>query len=152
MRRLIVILAVGLAAALPAAGISAPASSDSKVMCKLTAKLLASEEVPPTNSMASGITKLKILQNGTIKFATKIDNPGQETFNAGHIHQAPRGMNGPIVQPIFVGGPTNAMKIKQKGSVSNPGLAQMLCSNPSGFYVNYHSVEHSSGAIRGQLG
>jgi hypothetical protein len=129
-----------------------PAKSPHATACVFNTTLDSHNEVPPSGSLATGHTQIKVRVNGTIQFKTHLNNPGGETFTAGHIHQAPAGVNGPVVQPIFVGGPTNAHEITQHGSVSNPSLGSAICADPSAYYVNYHSVEHPGGALRGQLG
>jgi hypothetical protein len=133
----------------------APAKSGNGVLCVLHAKLSAANETPPTASTARGQTKIKVRQNGTIQFKTKIKNPNGETFIAGHVHRAPVGVAGPIVVPLFVppAPATNARHIKQKGvATPNPGTTGTdLCTNPSAYYVNYHTTAFPGGAIRGQL-
>src|SRR6266540_7080158 len=100
MRRLIpCFLAVSALAALSVSG--APAKSGRGVMCVLHAKLAAKNETSST-SVAKGHTLVKVRNDGTIEFKTQINNRNHETFVAGHIHQAPAGVAGPIVVPLFV--------------------------------------------------
>ena len=60
-----------------------------------------------------------------------------------HIHQGAVGTNGPI-------------RIDFNAQLSGTNLADpdlvTLLGNPTGFYVNVHNEQFSSGAIRGQLG
>jgi hypothetical protein len=93
-----------------------------------------------------------VRNDGTIEFKTHILNPDNQTFVAGHIHFAPAGVAGPVVQPLFLDGPTSDRQIMQSGSVSNPALGDAICANPSGYYVNYHTTTFPAGATRGQLG
>jgi hypothetical protein len=145
-------------AALPAS--VASAKSGHGVMCVLHAKLAAKNEVPPTTSVAKGHTQIKVRNDGTIEFKTRINNKNRETFVAGHVHQAAVGVNGPIVVELFVppAPATSARHIKQGGEVMPiaPTTGANLCENPSAFYVNYHTVAppppgFPNGAIRGQL-
>ena len=154
MRRLILCLvAACAAAALSASG--APAKSGQGVMCVLHAKLAVKNETTGSTSSAKGHTLIKVRNDGTIEFRTQINNKNHETFVAGHIHQAPVGVAGPIVVPLFVAPApaTSARHIKQSGvATPNAGTTgAALCANPSAYYVNYHTTAFPGGAIRGQL-
>jgi CHRD domain len=155
MRRLILCLVAVCAVALAMAN-TAPAKSGHGVMCVLHAKLAASSETTGSTSAAKGHTLIKVRNDGTIEFKTQINNRNHETFNAGHIHQAPVGVAGDIVVPLFVAPApaTNARHIKQSGvATPNAGTTgAALCQNPSAYYVNYHTTAFPGGAIRGQLG
>ena len=154
MRRLIFSL-VAVCAAVVLTGSAATAKNGKGVMCVLHAKLAAKNETTGSTSTAKGHTLIKVRQDGTIEFKTQILNRNHETFVAGHIHQAPVGVAGPIVVPLFVAPTpsTSARHIKQSGvatpSAGTTGAA--LCANPSAYYVNYHTTAFPGGAIRGQL-
>jgi CHRD domain len=154
MRRLILCLIVVCAVAALTAS-AASAKSGQGVMCVLHAKLVAANEVPPTTSAAKGHTQIKVRNDGTIEFKTRINNKKSENFVAGHVHQAPVGVNGPIVVELFVppAPATSARHIKQNGVVTpEPGTTGAdLCQDPSAYYVNYHTTDFQNGAIRGQL-
>src|SRR5262245_20970350 len=154
MRRLIVcFVAIGSAAFLAASG--AAAKDGHGVSCILHAKLSAKNETTGSTSTARGHTLIIVRKDGTIEFKTQILNKNHETFVAGHIHQAPVGVAGPIVVPLFVSPapPTSARHIKQSGTATpNEGTTgAALCANPSAYYVNYHTMAFPGGAIRGQL-
>jgi Cu/Zn superoxide dismutase len=154
MRRLILCLAAGCAALVLSAG-AAPAKSPKGTLCVLHAKLSAKSETTGSTSVAKGHTTIKVRTDGTIEFKTKILNKAHETFVAGHIHQAPVGVAGGIVVPLFgaPSAPTSARQIKQHGvATPNAGTTgAALCANPSAYYVNYHTTAFPGGAIRGQL-
>ena len=154
MRRLIICLAVACAAAAPA-GSMAEGKGGRGTMCVLHARLAAKNETTGSTSTAKGHTLIKVRNDGTIQFKTQINNKQHETFIAGHIHQAPAGVAGPIVVPLFVSPapPTSARHIKQRGvATPNAGTTGAdLCQNPSAYYVNYHTTAFPGGAIRGQL-
>src|SRR5213080_3402188 len=154
MRRLIFSL-VAVCAAVVLTGSAATAKNGKGVMCVLHAKLAAKNETTGSTSTAKGHTLIKVRQDGTIEFKTQILNKSHETFVAGHIHQAPVGVAGPIVVPLFVAPtlPTSARHIKQSGlATPNAGTTgAALCQNPSAYYVNYHTTAFPGGAIRGQL-
>jgi hypothetical protein len=124
-------------------------------MCVLHAKLAAKNETTGSTSTAKGHTLIKVRTDGTIQFKTHILNKNGETFVAGHIHQAPADVAGPIVVPLFVSPspPTSARHIKPSGPPTpNAGTTgAQLCGNPSAYYANYHTTAFPGGAIRGQL-
>ena len=154
MRRVIACLIAACAVVASTASV-APAKNGNGVMCVLHARLAASNETTGSTSTAKGHTLIKVRANGTIEFKTHILNKNGETYVAGHIHQAPVGVAGPIVVPLFVSPapPTSARHIKQSGvATPNAGTTGAdLCSNPSAYYVNYHTTAFPGGAIRGQL-
>ena len=154
MRRLIVCLVAVCAVGVPTGSV-ASAKSDQGVMCVLHAKLAAKNETTGSTSTAKGHTQIKVRNDGTIEFKTHINNKNHETFVAGHIHQAPAGVAGGIVVPLFVAPApaTSARHIKQSGvATPNAGTTGAdLCQNPSAYYVNYHTTAFPAGAIRGQL-
>jgi hypothetical protein len=154
MRRLILCLLAACLVGMPTGSV-ASAKSNLGVMCVLHAKLAAKNETPSTTSVAKGHTLIKVRNDGAIEFKTQINNKNHETFVAGHIHQAPVGVAGPIVVPLFVPPTpaTSARHIKQSGlATPNAGTTgAALCQNPSAYYVNYHTLAFPAGAIRGQL-
>jgi hypothetical protein len=153
MRRFILCLVAACAVGVPIGSV-ASAKTDVGVTCVLHAKLAANNETGST-STAKGHTLIKVRNGGTIEFKTQINNKNHETFVAGHIHQAPVGVAGPVVVPLFVAPSpaTSARHIKQEGvATPNPGTTGVaLCQNPSAYYVNYHTTAFPGGAIRGQL-
>jgi Cu/Zn superoxide dismutase len=154
MRRLILCFAAACVVAVTTAS-AAPAQSGNGVMCVLHAKLAAKNETTSSTSTAKGHTQIKVRNDGRIEFKSQINNKNNETFIAGHIHQAPVGVAGGIVVPLF-GAPTpqtSARHIKQKGvATPNAGTTgAALCASPSAYYVNYHTTTFPGGAIRGQL-
>ena len=154
MRRFIVCLIAVCTAAVLTASV-APAGSGRGTMCVLHARLAAKNETTGSTSTAKGHTLIKVRNDGTIEFKTPINNRNHETFVAGHIHQAPIGVAGSIVVPLFVAPapPINARHIKQRGvATPNAGTTgAALCANPGAYYVNYHTTAFLGGAIRGQL-
>ena len=74
------------------------------------------------------------------------------TVVASHIHEAPEGVAGPVVVPLFVD-----VSFSGTGSISDcvAGVSEELIKdirqNPAEYYVNIHSTVFPAGAIRGQL-
>src|SRR6059058_3461202 len=116
MRRLILCLIVVCAVGAPSGSV-ASAKSGVGVMCVLHAKMAAKNETTGSTSTAKGHTSIKVRNDGAIQFKTQINNRNHETFVAGHVHQAPVGVAGSIVVPLFVAPApsTSARHIKQSG-------------------------------------
>ena len=151
MQRLLVSLATLAVVAVGAAGTAS--AKHGGVMCVLNTQLNAKNETTGSTSTATGHTQIKVWTDGTITFRTQIFNPNHETFVAGHIHQAPAGVAGSIVVPLYAGPATTQSHIKLSGTATpNAGTTgAALCHNPSAYYVNFHTTAFAGGAIRGQL-
>lgn len=150
MGRLLIWLAIGCSAAV---ALAAPASArHGGVMCVLNTQLSAKNETGST-STARGQAQIKVWNDGTITYKAQVKNPNHETFVAAHVHQAPVGVAGPIVVPLFGGPATSQAHIKLSGvATPNAGVTgAALCQNPSAYYVNFHTTAFPAGAIRGQL-
>ena len=152
MRRVLVSVLVAGLLAWPAVGV-APAKSGKGTMCVLHARLSAKNETTGSTSTATGHAQIKVWNDGTISYKAQIFNPNHETFVAGHIHQAPVGVAGPIVVPLFAGPATSNSHIKLGGVVTPLAgtTGANLCQNPGAYYVNFHTTTFPAGAIRGQL-
>jgi CHRD domain len=148
-RRLLVVLV--LVAALAALVVSTPAgASGETTKCTAATVLKADNEVPPSGSKAFGAALVHI--NGTnLYFSVAIVNPARESFFAGHIHVGAAGVNGPV-QVLLFSGSTDRRLVVQAGRLTiDAGLAERICANPAGYYVNYHTTDFPGGAVRGQL-
>ena len=148
-------LLVGLATALltlalmgTAATAAAPARSTFVVV------LNAAEEVPqcaPATNASRGVVVFRVTNEstGTVDWRLVANNiPG--TTTAAHIHLAPAGSPGPVVQPLaFTPGEEGG--VIGEGSFTNPTLLAAIRANPSAYYVNVHSNLCPSGVVRGQF-
>jgi hypothetical protein len=89
-----------------------------------------------------------IIRGTTLCFGITVD--GTDKPILAHIHQAPAGVNGDIVDlfPPPNGNPGASSRCIR-------GLDQQLLANiqrhASGFYVNVHTENFPAGAVRGQL-
>jgi len=151
MRKLhgLVVLSLAAAAAVPAALAAPPAPTT------FVAVLSANDEVPrcaAADSSARGLAIFHIRDQatGTVEYRLAANNlPG--TITAAHIHVAPKGVAGPVVQPLP---PTPGAEngIIAEGTFTNPTLLSALQANSQAYYVNVHSSVCPPGVIRGQLG
>jgi CHRD domain len=142
-------LVVSMLAATPVALAAQPPATT------FVAVMNADQEVPhcgPATNAARGVAVFHVPDEalGIVDFKVIANNlPG--TIIAAHIHIAPAGVAGPILQPLP---PTPGVEhgVVAQGSFTNPALVAAIRANPDGFYVNVHSTTCTSGVIRGQLG
>jgi CHRD domain len=156
MKRLCVILGVAGVSVLAAPPIALAEQPPARIF---VAVLSAGEEVPictAATSAARGSAVFHVVDEatGTVEFKLVANNlPGDIT--AAHIHVAPQGTAGPVVQPLP---PTPGAEngVIADGSFVNAALVAAIQANPDGYYVNVHTgppgVGCPSGVIRGQLG
>jgi hypothetical protein len=118
------------------------------------AVLTADEEVPRCTAAthaARGVAVFHVLDqaSGLVSYRLVANNlPG--TISAAHIHLAPVGVPGPVVQPLpLIAGAENG--VIGAGTFTNPALLAQLQADPGAFYVNVHSTVCGPGVIRGQL-
>ncbi len=119
------------------------------------AVLTAAEEVPPcgpATNAARGVAVFHVVDEatGTVRWKLVANNlPGNTLF--AHIHVAPPGEPGPIVQGLdFPPGAENG--VIGTGTFTNPQLLAAIRANPDNYYVNVHTDVCRPGVIRGQLG
>jgi len=118
-----------------------------------TTTLTGSAEVPgPSDPDASGTASITLNQGqGEVCFSLTWESI-DGTVVASHIHEAPEGVAGPVVVPLFVD-----VSFSGTGSISDcvAGVSEELIKdirqNPAEYYVNIHSTVFPAGAIRGQL-
>jgi hypothetical protein len=123
---------------------SAGAASAAEVF---TTQLHGEEEVPsPGDPDGSGFAVVAAIpEAGLVCYAVVVF--GIAPANAAHIHEAPRGVAGPVV--VGLRPPTNG---SSGGCVANQAEAEGIAEDPSDYYVNVHNAEFPGGALRGQLG
>jgi Cu/Zn superoxide dismutase len=117
----------------------------------LGAVLTPSQEVPATTVSGFGnstVTFDAARQNITVTITAT--NLGA-AINNFHIHEAPAGVNGPVVVNLIGLGGTFVNGTMTGTFPIDPAVAQRLLQNPSNFYVNVHTTAFPGGAIRGQL-
>jgi CHRD domain len=118
------------------------------------AVLTAEDEVPlcaPAGNDARGVAVFHVLDEATglVSYRLVANNiPGATT--AAHIHLAPTGVPGGVVQPLsFTSG--SEQGVVGEGTFTNPALLAAIRANPQNYYVNVHSTVCGPGVIRGQL-
>jgi hypothetical protein len=137
-------LVVGAAVALLWATVGPAAAQDSGR--KLSTVLTGAAEVGGGDPDGTGTATLRV-NPGTGEICYTITVANLDPVTAAHIHNAPVGVNGPIVVPLTA--PTS-------GSVTDcttadPALARDIVRTPENYYVNVHTTVFPAGAVRGQL-
>jgi len=120
---------------------------------------LRSENEPngASTSESKGHAQVKVYEDGTIEFVFTVNNKSGETFTRSHIHKGVAGVNGPIhwdfLEPADPATSISDQPAQLRG-IARPRAAAVLAdllANPSGYYVNVHSIAFPGGAVRGQL-
>jgi len=121
--------------------------------------MTAAQEVPlcaVADRTDHGVAIFHVLNEaqGTVAYMLVSTNlPGDLT--AAHIHLAPVGVSGGVVQPLPLR-PGVQKGVIGFGSFDNVDLLDALRTTPSGYYVNVHTSAETGGCppgvIRGQFG
>lgn len=123
-----------------------------------TATLSGQEEVPPTNSTATGNVDFTVTGEDSIDYTVNITNIKGVTD--GHIHLGILGENGPIVFTLFrPDAPVNEVNENEtitsaelEGPFEGRSLSDLITVMSNGSaYVNVHTQENPNGEIRGQI-
>lgn len=124
---------------------------------KFVATLSGQEEVPPTNSQATGMADFTITGENA-EYSVNASNI--QGVTAGHIHSGGQGENGPIVVTLFKNdSPTNEVSEtgsitvdKLEGPMAGKQLTDLVTAMSNGeTYVNIHTEQNPNGEIRGQI-
>jgi CHRD domain-containing protein len=152
MKKLFAALVLAAAGVLAAVAV---ARADAPLPTTFVAVMSADEEVPgcpPAGSGARGLAIFHVVDQdtGTVRWKIIANNlPG--TIVAAHIHQGPRGVAAPVVQPTPPT-PGEENGVVGEGTFTNPALLAGMQADPQAYYVNVHTDICPPGAIRGQLG
>ncbi len=114
----------------------------------LPAALSGPEEVPsPGDPDGNGTAMITLRADNQVCWELRVSNITLPAA-AAHIHEAPRGVAGPVVIPLSAPD-ANGMA----SGCANPeaGLVDRIKQNPGAFYVNVHTPDFPGGAVRGQL-
>jgi hypothetical protein len=138
----------GIAALIAVVGCSRMADRTSTMRTGDTARvdmaLSGSQEVPPVNSQASGISSITV--TGDKNISGRVETTGMNGTVA-HIHQGAPGQNGPPIVTLVKSG-ENTWSVPANTILSS---AQFDAYRRGHLYVNVHSAANPDGEIRGQL-
>ena len=154
------VLAAAAASATLAAS-AASANSDVTSPARITvpgnaaaapAVLIASLE--GRNEVAGGATagqalELIGLQGNTLSYSVTWRGIGSPT--EADIHAGVRGVDGPVVVPLFTTPPPAGGFASGSVTVTDPALLAALRSDPGSFYTDLHTTKVPGGAVRAQL-
>lgn len=157
MSRMFSVALVFAAAVLAAMFAVSVATGGQPPAMNFTAVLSAEDEVPQcataTNASRGNFVMHVVDEaTGLVEWKLTANNmPG--SLVAAHIHIAPFGVAGPVVQGLaIVPGADNG--IIGSGTFTNPALIAAIRLNPENYYVNVHTAGAGGcppGVIRGQL-
>jgi hypothetical protein len=126
----------------------------------LRAALSGAGEDPSVDTSATGYAVFTISDDGqSLEFELGVE--GAENVVAAHIHLGQPGEDGPVIVPLFSGGPTSDDGILAMGTLTSAdfvndlegsSMADLLTEMLSGnTYVNVHTTQNPMGEIRGQV-
>lgn len=145
---------IGVAIKVVGTAISAKAA-----VVTLQAELAGTNEVPPNASPATGVAVM-VIDTDTRAFTLDLTFSGlQSPTTMAHIHNAPPGVNGPVIFGLdnpatWALVPLGFTGFSTAGAQQSPTLfpaehlAALLAGNT---YVNIHTQDLPTGEIRGQL-
>jgi uncharacterized protein (TIGR03437 family) len=136
--------------------------------------MLPANETPPITDTSTGNAIIwvhvirdasGVITSGSVDFDITTRFSSAVTVTGLHIHNGPAGVAAGIVIPTDVNGGDKKIDIDAAGRAriqkqvqfpqTTPSITvatiQDLINNPQGFYVNIHTTDHGSGAMRGQL-
>ncbi len=89
------------------------------------------------------------LQGSTLSYSVTWRGIGTPT--EADIHAGVRGVDGPVVVPLFTTPPPADGFASGSVTVTDPTLLAALRSDPGGFYTDLHTTKFPGGAVRAQL-
>jgi hypothetical protein len=154
------LVALGGVAAAPAAQAQPPEQRN------FVAPLSGAEEVPAVDTDARGQTKLKLSADGT-ELSYRLIVANIENVTQAHLHQAPAGVNGPVVAWLYPDGPPPQLipgrtdGVLATGVITADDLVGQMAGEPlstlveairdGDIYTNVHTSQFPAGEVRGQL-
>jgi hypothetical protein len=129
-----------------------------------TANLISQDEVPPTNSKATGNSTL-ILSNDGLRMKYEVNVKDIDNVTMVQIQQGKKGENGPVVVTLIqfkALTPTGLVDgLLAEGNITADNLQgplkgkqmsdMIILMNNNDTYVNVHTKQNPNGEIRGQI-
>jgi hypothetical protein len=131
----------------PPAGITVPGNS-AGAPATLVASLEGRNEVNPGAPQGQALELIGI-QGNTLSYSVSWRGIGTPT--EADIHAGGRGVDGPVVVPLFTTPRPADGFASGSVTVTDPTLFDALRSNPQGFYADLHTTAFPDGAARAQL-
>jgi hypothetical protein len=131
----------------PPAGITVPGDATA-APATLVASLEGRNEVT-AGAAAGQALELIGIQGNTLSYSVSWRGIGTPT--GADIHAAGRGLQGPVVVPLFTTPRPAGGFASGTVTVTDPALLAALRSDPGGFYADLHTNEFPGGAVRAQL-
>jgi hypothetical protein len=125
---------------------------------KFMANLTGNEEIPPSNSKATGTAGFTV--SGEDGMDYKVSATNIQNVTEGHIHIGKKGENGPIVFTLFrANAPVNQLSENETitssefvGQLKDKPLSDLITvMNNGSAYANIHTQQNPNGEIRGQI-
>ena len=126
------------------ASMSGMANRVESAAAKSGTTLSGSQEVPPVNTQASGVSTIEVIGDKTV--IGNVQTTGM-TGTVAHIHMGASGQNGPVIIPLVKSG-DNTWAVPGNTVLSS---AQFDAFRAGNLYVNVHSAAYPAGEIRAQL-
>jgi hypothetical protein len=131
----------------PPAGITVPADS-TRAPAVLVASLEGRNEVTAGAPQGQALELIGI-QDNTLSYS--VSWRGMGTPTEAHIHAGARGLNGPVVVPLFTTPRPAGGFASGTVTVDDPAVLAALRSDPTAFYADLHTDAFPDGAVRAQL-
>jgi hypothetical protein len=128
-------------------GITVPGDSTG-APAVLVASLEGRNEVTPGAADGQALELIGI-QGNTVSYSVSWRGIGTPT--EADIHAGGRGVDGPVVVPLFTTPRPTGGFASGSVTVADPTLLAALRSDPSGFYTDLRTTDFPSGAVRAQL-
>lgn len=126
------------------ASMSGMANRVESAAAKSGTTLSGSQEVPPVNTQASGVSTIEVIGDKAV--IGNVQTTGM-TGTVAHIHMGASGQNGPVIIPLVKSG-ENTWSVPGNTVLSS---AQFDAFRAGNLYVNVHSAAYPAGEIRAQL-
>ncbi|MEO6581394.1 MAG: CHRD domain-containing protein [Sphingomicrobium sp.] len=130
-----------------AAAFAAPAAEGGR---KFTVQLTGAAEAPVTGDPDGSGTARLTVNPGQGRVCYDIEARNIDAPTAGHIHEAPPGVAGPVVVGLFASSTNTSLSLSGCVPLSR-AQAMEIIKTPSDYYVNLHNAAYPGGAIRGQM-